>query len=160
MTVLTLDISNRLAADEDIQSLVGSSSNFPVWVFEDRPWATIEGTQTSMVVVTEDTPFSEVPAFGTIGSSRVHVDIWSDCTRNSDGSVQVRDADDKIKAIVPHVMKYLHTVNLDTPSGYPRKYGSSYILAGEVDMSGVILSDVFDSDGTRMGRLTFTVTTL
>lgn len=164
MTVLSVAIRNYLAQDEDLKRLLGRSESWDTWIFSDHPQqVTIENNGRCLVVVTEDDQWASPNQHNTMDFPQVFVDIWADSTRNSDRSVQVFDAKDKILKIKPLIDRHLHLVNLSNPEGLPYMWGTAdeilnktgVIVAGSQRISGPKLSPVLDSPGAWMGRITY-----
>jgi hypothetical protein len=174
MTKLTLDARNYLAQDPNLRMLLGRSVSWDTWIFDTKPYAKIENSESSLIVINEAGNWQPRNQHNTERFPRLRVDIWSDPTRNTDKSVKVHDADDKIQAIHAVLTKHLHlvhqSVTRDDPAwmGTP---GSTHIwgtddqiedktgsfIVGSTELSGPELVNVTDSQGTRMGTLYYGV---
>lgn len=166
MTVLSLDVRNQLAQVEPLRKLLGRSASWPTWIFDERPVAVaIEGTSRCMIVVNELRPFTTMNEHNTMEFPQIIVDIWADPTRNEDKSVREYDAVRKIQAIQKHVDSVLHTVDRGsadgsvliwgTPEQVANKTGS--VVAGSSRIDGPDYSEIKDTTGGWMGRLTYGV---
>jgi len=174
MTVLSLAARNYLAQDTKLTALLGRSATFTEWIFDTKPYAKIENSQSALIVVSESGNWQPRNQHNTQKYPRLIVDIWADPTRNPDHSVKIDDADRKIDKIRDVLSTHLHLVNpdvnVDDPDWmgakrYPHVWGTQseiftrfgVIISGSQELSGPELSDVRDSNGARMGRLTYGV---
>jgi hypothetical protein len=166
MTQLSLGIRNLLSQDTALRSLLGRSVSWDTWIFSDDPVGVkVEGTQKCLIVVTENGTWSPPNSYNTQRFPRVFVDIWADPTRNSNGSVKISDAKDKIEVIVKRVNSHLHTVDQARPNGMPLIWGTAEQIAdktgvvvnGSQQLDGPDYSPIRDSAGSFMGRLTYGV---
>lgn len=164
MTKLSLGARNLLAQDPDLTALLGRSKSWDTWIFSDKPVGVkVEGTQRCLIVITEPEPWTAPNAHNTLTFPKLYVDIWADPTRNSDGSVKVDDAKDKIEVIVKHVRRHLHTVDMANSNGMPLIWGTAEEIASKTGavvtasqlLDGPSYSPIRDSEGSWMGRLTF-----
>jgi hypothetical protein len=166
MTRLSLAARNTLAQDPAIRAHVGSDSVWTDgWIFDGNIFARIEGSQTCAIVLTETDPYTTMNAHNRMKFPTLAVDIWADPTRNADGSQRRDDADDKIEVLVDLIDKHLHTVNLSGPGGEFIVWGTAaqvadrtgVTLQGSTRISGPTISDIEDTEGGRMARLTYGV---
>ena len=169
MTSLSLAARNYLAQDPELRALLGRSQSWDTWIFDTKPVGVrIENTSRCMIVINEDGTWAARNEHNTLRFPRLQVDIWADPTRNSDGSVQVYDASDKIERIAKVLDKHLHLTDPGTSMGMPYIWGTAeeissktgVVIAGSHHREGPSLSDVRDTDGTLMGRLVYGVNVL
>lgn len=174
MTALTYAARNLLAQDTELTALLGRSLNWPTWIFADKPFVKIENSQRVLIVITQGDPWAPPNPHNTQTFPLLNVDVWADPTRNADKSVKEYDADDKIEAVVKHLNKHFHTVNVGVPydapaylgtRGMPRIWGTAeqiaektgVVVTGSQRLDGPSLSDMRESEGTRMGRMQYGV---
>ena len=183
MTRLTLAVRNTIVLIPGVQDLVatgavGRSNNWlDGWVFDSKPWATIERySHKAMVVVADDGTWMSPNSGNTNRFPAIYVDVWASPTRNADGSVNKEDADELIESVMDAIIPVFHTPNVDVPgrSGDPfiahlGAPGSARFLGSAEDIAertGVRMlygemqgepafSDVLDGNGARMGRYRF-----
>lgn len=169
MTRLAQNVRNELAKDTRIRPLIGRSEKWPDgWVFVDDIYARIEGTQRCAIVITEDGTWTTMNAHNTLRFPRVRVDIWADPTRNSDGSVRIKDAKFKIEDVAKIVDKVMHLVNLDEPGGELVRWGSDAdieagkgsVITGSTRTDGPDFRPLADTEGGFMGSYVYAVNTL
>ncbi len=173
MTKLSLAARNLLVQDQDIKNAVGTSSMWPQWVFEDRPMVLLEFSQSVMIVLNEVGSWSASEQNFNVRYPILQVDVWADPTRNSDNTVRMYDAADKIEAVFPFLNRYFNTSTSDVPPDAPafwgtpggfRRWGTAEeiaigggitVLNSEARTSSFDYSDIADIDGGVMGRLTY-----
>lgn len=166
MTKLSLGIRNFLAQDTALKALLGRSQSWDTWIFSDDPVGVkVESTQKCLIVITENGLWTPPNAYNTQRFPRIFVDVWADPTRNTNGSVKISDAKDKIEAIVAVVDSHLHTVDLARPDGMPWIWGTAeqisnktgVVVSGSQHLDGPDYSPIRDSEGSFMGRVTYGV---
>lgn len=170
MTRLSRAAADTLAQDKALRKLLGRSVSYPTWIFDQRPVkVAIEGTQTCMIVVNELTQYTSPNDHNTLAFPRLIVDIWADPTREAPGGAPtVYDAPEKVEAIAKLVNRHFHLVDSGTASGGIVIWGTAEEIAartgvaitGSKRLDGPDYSDVRDSEGSVMGRLTFGVNAL
>lgn len=119
--------------------LVGFDATWPDgWVFPHSPGTVIENTQKCMLILREETPWTDSNAHNRAEFGTLAIDVWADPTRNTDKSMRFDDARDKIKTVGKIIMRNFHlvhpSVSVEDPSfmgapGMPRIWGT----ATEVD---------------------------
>lgn len=166
MTALSLAVRNLLAEDPDIRRLVGRSTNWGTWVFDEKPLgAKFESNSTCLIVVNEGEPWTDPNEHNTMKFPTIIVDIWADPTRNEDRSTKIPDATEKIETIQDVVDRHLHLVDAADLQGYPRVWGTAeqiasrtgVVITGSVRRSGPEYSPIRDADDAWMGRLVYGV---
>jgi hypothetical protein len=159
---LTLSIRNFLAQKHDLTALLGSDSKWDTWIFADEPFAKIERTGRSMVVITKEGGWTAPNEHNTMKFPRVYVDVWSDPDRNRDGSVKRNNARNKIDAVHDAIAQYLHTVSMHS-NGRFLCWGNreqmdtmtGLIVLGSVRQNEPDYSPVADGNGAWMGRVSY-----
>lgn len=167
MTILSLNARNQLAQRVPLTKLLGRSQSWATWIFDERPvGVAVEGTSRCMLVINEARPFTDMNDHNTMRFPQLIVDIWADPTRDpSDKSVSVHDATRKIEAIIPHIDAVMHTVDRGSANGSILIWGTAEqvaartgsFVAGSQRIDGPDYSDVKDTDGGKMARLTYGV---
>lgn len=166
MTALSLAVRNLLIQDSAITDLLGKSVIWPQgWIFDGSLRVKLENTSRVAIVVNEIAPFGTPNQHNTMTFPRVSVDIWADPTRNTDKSVQLDDAKNKIEAVGKLVNAHLHTVDTGTSSGEVLIWGTAdeilaktgVVVAGSERLTGPEYNPVSDSTGAWMGIWTFGV---
>lgn len=166
MTTLSLAARNMLIQDVTLTALLGRSSTWSSWVFDQKPLGVkVEGTSRCLIVVNEGSPWTSPNEHNTMKFPTLLVDIWADPTRNDDKSVKHWDADTKIENIQDELDRLLHLVDPGTSHGMPYVWGTAaqvatqtgVVIAGCLRISGPEISPIRDSDGSFMGRLTYGV---
>ena len=166
MSRLSKAVRNLLVADPEIFYLVGSDPTWnDGWVFYDNIYVRLENSQTSAIVITENSTFSAPNPHNTMIFPRLVVDIWSDPTRAPENTIQAQDAKDKIEALHALVKTHLHTVNLSDNRGNTIYWGtpaeiatkSGVAIAGSQLLSGPEYSSLVDGNGAWMGRFVYGV---
>ena len=169
MTSLSLAARNYLAQDPELRALLGRSQSWDTWIFDTKPVGVrIENTSRCMIVINESGTWTTRNEHNTMRFPQLQVDIWADPTRNSDLSVQVYDASDKIERIAKVLDKHLHLTDPGTVLGRPYVWGTAeqvlaktgVVIAGCFHRDGPTISDVRETDGTLMGRLVYGVNVL
>jgi hypothetical protein len=174
MTQLTLDARNFLAQDPDLRALLGRSVNWPTWVFDSKPYGKLEGSQSSLIVINEAGNWQPRNEHNSQTFPRLRVDIWSDPTRNENGSVKVHDADDKILDIRKILDRHLHlrhnSITTEDPDWWGTPGSSHFwgtaeqvanktgtLVIGSSELGGPDLVNVTETEGARMGTLFYGV---
>lgn len=173
MTTLSLAARNELARIPELTSLLGQSVSWDTWIFDTKPVkVAVEGTSRCMIVVNQGTAHAGANDHNTLRFPRLLVDIWADPTRDTTKQskpVKVDDAQTKIEAIARIVDRVFHRVDSGTSAGNVLIWGTAeqvaaktgVIISGSKRIDGdVDYSQVKDSDGTWMGRLTYAVNML
>jgi len=156
MTLLAYAARKFLAQQSDVTSLLGVDELGDPMIYVNHPGATIENTQNSMIVLT---------VFDGWGANNhndarfpvLTVDIWSDPTRNSDGSVRRKDADLKIEAVYKAVDRHLHQVSNSLPNGDYIFWDDERIISSS-RQNEPSLRPAFDDEGAMMGTINYNVT--
>lgn len=172
---ITLAVTNFLLQDEGLTDLLGSDEEMGPWIFPDYPNATVENTSEVLIVVAPAS-FGSMNPHNTEQFPSFFVDVWADPTRNPDGSIYAFDADDKIFRIWEIILQNLHLVHnavvgnervYSGPKGHTRIWGDAEQIENRTGIPVHTstcemqdLSDVTDSEGTRMGRLEFSISTV
>lgn len=168
---LALSMRNEAARHPHIAELLGSSNTWDVWAFEERPQVNLEQTQSALIVFVSKGTGVPVSDSSFFKAQEIDIDIWADSTRNPDGSIRVRDADDKIEAITDALNTIFHTVNLSAvgadgqSTGQLRKWGTeqevqerrALNVLGSTHVASSRLRDVKDQEGARMVTQTYAV---
>lgn len=163
MTRLSKAVRNLLVADPAIFASVGNDTVWlDGWIFFDNIYVRLENTQSSAIVITENSSFSAPNPYNTMLFPKLTVDIWSDPTRSADNSIKVQDAKDKIEALHVLIKPHLHTINMHdqgqtifwgTPAEISTKTGVA--VAGSQQLSGPEYSPIKNGNGAWMGRFTY-----
>ncbi len=166
MTALSLAVQRTLARDTALTSLLAKSTILGPWVFDEKPTgAKIEGTQKCLIVINEGPQWTSPNTHNTLKFPTLYVDIWADPTRNDDGSVRVENAKNKIENIQKQVDRILNRMDSGTDAGGLIIFGtaaqvstkSGVAVASSKRMAGPVYSEVTDSLGSWMGRLTYSI---
>lgn len=148
MTDLIKDTVTYLSSKSDLTMLLGQDSVWPTWIFPNRNFATNENSETTGLIVRRAGNWTEPNLDNTARFPRIRIDIISDPTRNSDGSVNTFDAEDKIDAVFQVLNKYLHILKKPTNGIF---FATTRILdsksLGEPD-----ISRISDSGGAYVGQ--------
>ena len=178
MTDLSLGATNFLLQVPEIVALVGKDSRVGPWIFDEKPVINIQSSQRSMIVVNQGDSHTDMASRKTTRFPSLIVDIWSDSDRTASGSVPVTNSTEKIQQLADLVLKHLHfqnpSVSPDDPKyygeiRYPRVFGTAEqisdrtgvtVLDSLSESGDVSISQVRDSEGSEMGRLTFNLTVL
>lgn len=184
MTRLTLAARNLVVQAPEVKALIaakqiGSSKTWSDgWVFDDKPYITIEKySHQALLVITDANGWQEPNDHNTARFPKINVDIWASPTRNADKSVVTHDADRLIEDVFDAIYPYLHTIQPSVPGnasldptrsylgrpGFPRFWGTAEEIearTGVLVISSKLLGepsffDVEDGNGARMGRYTF-----
>jgi len=161
MTKLVNAAVDYLTQQISVTNLLGSDSQGP-WIFANTPWATIENTGTSMVVITTGNGWG-ANEHNTARFPTLVVDIWSDPTRNADNSVEQKDADDKIENVYLAIDKFFHLVNKSTPSGGAIFWGTASEISSKTGVRIISsvrqnepqVQDALNTEGTLMGSVRY-----
>jgi hypothetical protein len=164
-----------MLTDSPLLDLLGSGPQSPLnplpswdhWLFSDTPKIRIENTQKSMIVLTYAGGWASPNPHNTMSFPRLSVDVWSDPTRSSDGSVKLDDAKNKILQTFAQVDRLLHIVKNSMPDpvnpghSMPLMWGSPEDLEKHEGLringsqaldSQPALSPVSKGNGAWMGR--------
>jgi len=186
MTRLTLAARNLLVQVPEVQALremgrIGRGATWPDgWIFDSRPYATIEQySRKALVVISYAGTWMAPNEHNSAHFHRLYVDIWASPTRLPDGTPEREDADMLIETVWEALSTHLHTVNRDVPSdgsvspllglpGHPRVWGTAeeieartgVVVLGSQQLGEPDLSDVRDGNGARMGRYVIGVQTI
>lgn len=164
MTALTLAIRHALSQDPVLTELLGRSTTWPTWIFSEKVGnVNFESWGRSMIVINETGQTSAPNPHNHMTFPKVTVDIWSDPTRNDDGSTRFDDAKSKINTINQAVNRTLHTVSLQAPGGRPIVWGTpeqvaageAFLIGGSSQLSGPDFSPIKDTENSWMGRCTY-----
>lgn len=164
MTKLVYAAVNFLVQHPSVTSLVGVDDLGDPMIYANRPEATIENTQTSMIVITSDSGWG-ANDHNTARFPILYVDIWSDPTRNPDNSVRRKDADLKIEDVYEAVDKLLHRVNNSEPGGKSIMWGTEEELEARTGVRIISstrqnepdIRPAFDDEGALIGRIRYDV---
>lgn len=168
MTKLSLAAKNLLWQDTALRALLGRSQSWETWIFADNPLNVhVEGNSRSLVVVSEGNPWTSMNTDNTMHFPTLLVDVWSDPTRNSDGSVRIDDARDKIETIASLLDKHFHRVHPSGAGGRAVIWGTATQITNRTGYrvhqshrsGGIDYSPISDTDQAWMGRLTYRITT-
>ena len=111
MTTFVEAVQVRLASDVSVQAVLGSSDIYPTWVFQDRPYAPVEGSQRVAVVLSWAGSWTTPNTHNTMKFPRLRVEFLGDPTRGETGQTRVQDARNKIALAHEAVDKVLHRVD-------------------------------------------------
>jgi hypothetical protein len=176
MSALSLAAVRLLLQDPDVLALVGTDRDLGPWIADQKPFFIIENSQTVGIVINEADEWDAPNTYNSQQFPRLQVDIWADSSRNRDGSVAKRDADDKIARVQAAIEVHFHTKNLDVPPGAPawwgpvgqmRMWGSAQQIQqrtgvpilGSSRQVGTLTSDIADVEAGRMRRLRYGLNT-
>lgn len=164
MTKLVYAARNFLVQQPSVTSLVGVDDLGDPMIYANQPEATIENTQTSMIVLTSPGGWG-ANDHNTARFPILYVDIWSDPTRNSDLSVRRKDADLKLEKVYEAVDKFFHRVSNSEPGGLSVMWGTAEELETRTGLRIISstrqgepdISPAFDNEGALVGRIRYNV---
>lgn len=166
MTALSLAARNHLALDPVLRGLLGKSQTWDTWIFDENPVGVkVENTGRCLIVINEGSPWTSPNEHNTMRFPRLIVDVWADPTRNTDRSVRVFDAKEKIDEIQKRLDKHFHLVDGGDSHGMPHVWGSlddltsgrGVVVTGSTRLTGPEFSSIRDTDGAFMGQFTYGV---
>ena len=165
MTQLVYAVANYLASQPSVTELVGVDDLGDPMIYANRPEATIENTQTSMIVVTSTEGWG-ANDHNTARFPVLVIDIWSDPTRNDNLTVRQKDADLKIEAVYKAVDKFLHRVHNSEPGGVSVMWGTQEQISTRTGLRIISssrqnepdLRPAFNDEGAMMGSIRYHVT--
>ena len=176
MSALSLAAVRILLQDENVLALVGRDQSAGPWIADQKPFFLIENSQAVGIVINEADEWDAPNTYNSQNFPRLQVGIWADASRNRDGSVARRDADDKIAAVQKLIEVHFHTKNTDVPPGAPAWWGPAGMprmwgtaaqiqartgvpILGSERLVGTLTSDIADVEGGRMRRLRYGINT-
>jgi hypothetical protein len=175
MSRLTLAATRLLLQDQDLIALLGSNDLGP-WVFDQKPLARVENSQSCLVVINEPNDWDAPNSYNNQLFPRLQVDIWADPSRQPNMAVAKWDSDTKIDAVQRIIDSHFHTTNLSVPDTAPawegvpgsmRYWGTAAQIADHTGvpilgcqrLGGISTSDIADITGGRMRRISYGVNT-
>lgn len=157
MTIPNLVTAARryLVADTTLANALGSGQGFNVWVFQWRPYVTIEGSGEAAVVLSARGGWTSPNMHNTMAFPRLQVEVWADLQRDANGNPAQRTAEDLCQDVGEQLDRLLHL-----PDGQLHVWGDSNgsirvlrsMKLGEID-----IVDVPEGDGMCRGTLNYGV---
>lgn len=127
----------------DLKALLGSDNRYDTWIFQEKLYATVEGSQSVAVVLSTSTQWATNNSYNTADFPKLAVDVYADPERDPNNNVAFDDTKDKLLAVHDKIKKYLHMVD----PGY-KWWGSTRIVSSTL-LSLPILEPVADGGGMR-----------
>lgn len=144
MTRLAYAARNFLLTQPSVTELVGADANGP-WIFSNRPEATVENSETSLIVV------SSTGGWGANQHNEGHfptliVDIWSDPSRGAMNAVVSQDAEDKAEAVYLALDKFFHMVDNSAEDGGSVFWGTAEQITNKTGLRIISSTRVGEPD--------------
>lgn len=73
----------HLQADDPLMALLGSSTDWPYWLFRWKAYISLEGTSESMIVVSQNGSWATANPHNTMRFPKLQVEIFTDPERNT-----------------------------------------------------------------------------
>jgi len=152
--ITTLPVIQQMVADGKI----GKDSSMPEgYIFEGRPLYPVEKLNKSALLVISSTSSWEPPLRErSLEYPRIELDIWASPTRDSDGGIEIPDADDLIDDIYKALKPYIHIVHRSKANGAIFTWDGVHIVSSEV-IDGPEYRNVEEGNGARMARISIGV---
>lgn len=96
---LVVAVVREIRANADILALLGSSSSYPSWVWREKPWEKVEGSQKSAIVISERGGWAAPNRHNTARFPRLQFEVFADPTRTAGGNPSTTEAGAKAKEI-------------------------------------------------------------
>lgn len=157
MTSLVAAARDKLAGESTVTALLGSDTEFTVWIFEDRLFARVEGTESVALVLRQRGSWTSPNGHNTLRFPRLLVEVYVDPTRDSDGMVtDVVGADLRGDAVYRAVDAVLHRAAQEAQTWGTGDRALRTVGCQRLDEPEP--ADVPDGDGLRVLRVNYGVT--
>lgn len=150
MTTLVVAARRHLVAQPNITSLVGSSATYANWIWQWKPYVSMEGTGKAGIVLAQRNGWATPNLHNTMAFPQLQVEIYADVDRRADlNPADAVSAELRAEAVFLAVDKHLHLVGRD---GAPWQWGATAESTGVRVLSSHRLgepeyAEVPDGDG-------------
>jgi hypothetical protein len=119
---LPRDVCRMLLSHPEVTSLVRNDVKGE-WIFAHAPQAEISSTGESMIVVRQIGPWAVPNRHNTMKFPRIRLEVWSDPSRDADGNISAKDAEERALALSAVCDNFLHLT-----AGPEATWGSTRVL--------------------------------
>lgn len=105
---LTLYVRRELASRPEIAAMVGTSPDWPIWIWRWRPHEQVEGTGQRAIVISRPRPWAVPNRHNTATFDLVQVDVYADPTRDAEGRPTKEDAEERALAVCDEIRNVMH----------------------------------------------------
>jgi hypothetical protein len=143
---VTLAAYRHLAGFSDFTSLLGTNSVFPFWLFQHNLHVVVESTSKEAAVLQVEGNWTSANNHNSARFPRLHLEVYSDPTRDANRNVVRTDAQDKALSVWEKADRHLHR-----PGGVDEFWTPLVRVIGSTRLDGEpTFSPLSDTDGVQV----------